>query len=511
MNPAQPLLSAAQIRAWDAYTIACEPVASIDLMERAARELFFQFITDFGREYPVIIICGKGNNGGDGLALARIMTLAGIAVRCIMALGVDNLSPDAAENLIRLKEMGAEPIELSPGRLDEFIQPETIIIDALFGTGISRPLEGEARRWVQVINLPNAKVLSIDLPSGLPADRLANMADFECVQADFTYTFQTLKPAMLMPEGGKAAGNVKVLDIGLHPDFSPENPVEFWANREFIRSIYKKRNAFSHKGTYGKCLIIAGSAAFPGAAALACKGALHSGTGLVALSSSARVKFLTALQLPEVVYNSMEMTPDYYDAVCLGPGMGQDEYAVNMVDIALGVPYRNLLLDADALNIISKQGWLSRVPTGSILTPHPAEFQRLSGAEARNRSVQIEALKDISIRQGIFILLKGHFSVLGTPNGELYFNTTGNAGLAKGGSGDVLAGLITGLWAQGYQPKEAAIMGSWIHGLSAEIAIAEGGPSEESLVPSALCRYFGTVFRELSCETKNGNDAQGNH
>jgi hydroxyethylthiazole kinase-like uncharacterized protein yjeF len=496
------LFTAAQIRAWDAYTIAKESVASIDLMERAAVAATNWLLEKFPGHSPLSIFCGPGNNGGDGLAIARLLADEGRCVTVFIPDGDQPGSPDFEVNLRRIDEKKVLLKKISSADAIPLFSQETIVIDALFGTGLSRPLEGLYAALVAEINNRNHITVSIDLPSGLLADAPTTGA---VIEADFTITFHSPKLALLLQENGPYTGELIVLPIGLHASYAQETVTPyFYSTADDARHIFRPRNRFAHKGTFGHSLLVAGSRGKMGAAVLAATACLRGGTGLLSCHSPGCGYTILQTAVPEAMVHTdpsedhLTMLPgplNIYKAIGIGPGIGQNPATVDLLKAYIDTATCPLVLDADALNIISQQGWLKFIPAGSILTPHPKEFDRLFGAHESDFQRMQTAMKQ-TMKLGSVILLKGHHTLVATPEGTAHFNSTGNAGMAKGGSGDVLTGLLTALLAQGYAAIDAAILGVWLHGFAGDTAARNS--SAESMLPSDMVLAFGTGFAYLS-------------
>lgn len=495
------ILSAEEIRQWDQYTIVNEPVLSIDLMERAAAACTNWLLQQFPDAPCYAIFCGKGNNGGDGLAMARMLLLNGYAVS-IYILEFGHLGTnDFQTNLARLHKIPQVDIHFiqSEQNFHSFSEGQ-IVIDALLGSGINRPLEGVTASLVQHMNASGCVTVAIDIPSGL-------FADHSCkgqltVIADYTLSFQCYKPAFLLAENATAIGEVEILDIGLHTAYLQILPNRFTLiDDELIHSIYKPRNKFAHKGHFGHALLIAGSYGKMGAAVLSAKSCLRSGVGLLTCHIPASGYTILQSTVPEAMVmtdaNEFFMTgfkedATRYASIGIGPGLGTAEETIILMRSVLEQYRKPMVLDADALNCISLQkDLLTLIPAGSILTPHPKEFERLFGVQSSDFDRVNMALQQAAALNCI-IILKGHYSFMATPGGLGYFNNTGNAGMATGGSGDVLTGLLTGLLAQGYTPAEAAILGVYLHGMAGDLAGHE--LSMESMVAGDIVEFLGKVF-----------------
>lgn len=474
------LLDASQIREWDQYTIQHEPVSSIDLMERAATACVHWISKHFpGHSFD--IFCGTGNNGGDGLAIARLLISIRIPVRVFIIKATGKASRDFIANLERLQAIpGADIIELNPGTSPPPSDPTAIIIDALLGTGINRPIEGFTGEIVSFINNQTNEVIAIDMPSGLQSDAYSGATHI--IEADYTLTFQNLKLALLMPGNAQYFGQVEVLDIGLNPEYLATIKAKYeLTEKALFNSFYKPRKNYAHKGNFGHALVIAGSYGKMGAAVLCTKACLRSGAGLVTAHVPGRGMNIMQISVPEAmckadadkdIVTAIDYPLQGYSALGIGPSLGNHADTQKLVLFVLENYGRPLVLDADALNILSEnKSWLNRIPPNSILTPHPKEFSRLFD-DPSNDFERIETALEQAALLKIIIILKGHRTFIATPAGKGYFNTTGNAGMATGGSGDVLTGIITGLLAQGYEPAQAAIMGVYVHGLAGDKAAA---------------------------------------
>lgn len=495
------IFSAGQIRACDAYTIHAARITSTDLMERAALACVQWLTANFAKDTLFIVVCGSGNNGGDGLAITRLMHQRGYGAKAFLLQFTEQLSPDCAANLEKLQSIDENLVEIMPA--DTFITdipPHIVIIDALMGTGLNRAPEGWIASFIDHINdLPNRKI-AIDAPSGLPAD---NIIEGEALKADDTLSFQFYKRSFLHPESGAYAGNIHILDIGLNETFITSTHTQYYLTQHREATvIYKPRTPFSHKGTYGHALMIGGSYGKMGAITLGAKAALRAGAGLVtAIVPECGYNILQTVA-PEVMCRisgekCLEKITDWEPATAVGIGPGMDTQRLTARGFAefIDASKQPLVIDADGLNLLAKQPeLLAKVPPGSILTPHPKEFARLFG-ENSNSMQQLETARAQAMRYNIFIVLKGRYTAVITPEGECHYNLTGNAGMATAGAGDVLTGIITGLLAQGYESQEAAILGVYLHGLAGDIAA--GHQSQEAMIAGDIIRNLGAAFKTL--------------
>ncbi|MEY8759236.1 NAD(P)H-hydrate dehydratase [Chryseobacterium tongliaoense] len=494
------IFTAEQIRQCDQYTISNEPVSSIQLMERAA-QASADWIAENCKDYKTIVVfCGNGNNGGDGFAIARMLYLKGFDVDVFINGPKTKFSEDAEINLKRLKEFSGISI-INFGETHHY-RSKTIIIDALFGTGLSRPLDAGYKDIINDLNVKNNLKISIDIPSGLFPDQITaeNSAIFK---ADYTLSFQFWKRSFLHPETGKYTGKVVVLDIDLSEEYISETETDYFVtDEEVVSRIFRPRQEFSHKGTYGKATIIAGSYGKMGAAVLSTRAALKTGAGLTFTLAPECGYEILQTSCPEAMFveggekyiRNFEI--DESSACGIGPGLGTDpETGKNLLQFLKDYA-KPLILDADALNIISENKKnIKLIPQKSIITPHPKEFERLFGA-TQDSFERLELARKKAAEFKIYIVLKDHHTQIITPEGKVYYNITGNAGLAKGGSGDILTGIITSLLAQGYTEEHAAVFGVWLHGRAADFAAEKY--SKESMLPTDVINELGNVFEEIN-------------
>lgn len=497
------LFSAPQIKAWDEYTIANEPIASIELMERAAQGCTDWLLAHFPGQQTFKIFCGKGNNGGDGLAIARQLYQKGFET-AVYILEFGKLgSPDFQQNLQRLNELPIDITFLQSPEHFPALSKEDVLIDALYGSGLNKPLDGLSAALVAHLNNSSATIIAIDVPSGLFMD--ASSKGNEIIKAHTTLTFQTYKLALLVAENAPYIGNVEILPIGLHPGFAETEPAPFTlVDLKGIKDVLKKRNRFAHKGTYGHALLVGGSWGKTGAVLLAARAALRTGCGLLTVYVPRGSYVIMQTSVPEamaltddnenIISNNKAKVEDY-KAIGIGPGLGthdETELVLEQLVLQAKVP---LVLDADALNILTKAKRVLRsLPPNTILTPHPKEADRLFG-DSSSDFERIQKMQQKATELGCIIVLKGHHTLIALPDGKAFFNSTGNAGMAKGGSGDVLTGIITALLAQGYAPHEAAVLGVYLHGLAGDLAVQD--ISMESLLPTDLVEKLPQAFAFL--------------
>jgi yjeF C-terminal region, hydroxyethylthiazole kinase-related/yjeF N-terminal region len=469
----------------DAYTIENEPISSVDLMERAATQIYFWLMRNLkSKEVSIKIFCGMGNNGGDGLVLARLLATQDIYAQVFVLHVSDNFSHDCEVNYERLKEIPEVPMYGIFSK-DDFpkIDDNDIIVDALFGSGLNRPLEGVAAELVQHLNDNHAIRIAIDIASGLNGDSIGNSSN-PIIHADYTLSMQFPKMAFLYPENEPFVGKWEVMDIKIHPDFIENlETSNFYTTADVIKPLLHKRGKHSHKGTYGHALLITGSTGKTGAAMLASESCLRSGVGLLTTHLPKSAMLPLQVYLPEAMIspdksdNCFSELPDLqpYNAIGAGPGLGKAPETATALKLLIQNAKVPMVLDADALNIISEnKTWLSFLPDRTIITPHPKEFERLFG-KTDNSAQRIELQREMSVKHNIIIVLKGANTSITFPNGSCFFNSTGNPGMATAGSGDVLTGIILSLLAQRYTPEEAAIIGVFMHGRAGDKAAAEKG------------------------------------
>jgi hydroxyethylthiazole kinase-like uncharacterized protein yjeF len=539
------LFTTKQIAEIDRYTIEREPIADIDLMERAACMITDRLIAMTGRQQNLIFFAGPGNNGGDALAVARLISCAGYS--CVVYLpdfGKPG-SPSAVINLQRLEEQGKAIIHWIRNEKDfPMLNPGDWVIDGLFGSGLTRPLDGLAAALVRHINQLTArmqesgirnqdtglkdtglkdfreirnrpseirnhctseiKVISIDMPGGLMGeDNTANIPG-HIIRANATITLQFPKLSLLFPENEQYVGKVFVEDIGLHPDAIAQTETPFFRlERETVYPWFMPRSRVAHKGDFGHALVVAGSYGKMGAALLASQACLRTGAGLVTTHLPECGYNIQQSYMPEVMCSIDENrfvitgipSLDPYKAVAAGPGLGTSPETQEAILQLLRKANLPMVLDADALNILSLHPeWLKKLLPGTIITPHPGEFKRLFG-ETWNSWQRLALQQEMSRKYNLIIVLKGANTTVSLPDGKVWFNSSGNPGMATGGSGDVLTGIILGLLAQGFLAERAAIAGVFIHGEAGDIAA--GNHSERSMTASDITAALPEVFKRI--------------
>lgn len=496
------LFKTEQIRVLDALTIKNEPISSIELMNRAAQALFLKIQSLIEPNARLLVLAGPGNNGGDALALARLLLEAGYRVDTFLCQPDAKVSRDTLEQLIRLQQTEGAVIHAleSPESLTLFHTNWNYLIDGLFGTGLNRPLTGYFSGIVHWMNCQNIKTISIDLPSGLFGEDNSNNLATHIVKANLTLGLQFPRLAYLLPENECYVGKWELLDIGIHPLAIEHTQTPYFYSQESdIAPILKVRSQYAHKGTFGRLLIVAGSSEMTGAALLSVKGALRSGAGLVCLHIPEEVIPVIQSAIPETIVHpaeAKELNLDSYAAIAIGPGIGNNSLQLDMLQKCLKDCTCPLVLDADALNFIAgNTQWMANIPKNSILTPHPKEMDRLTGKTAKTGYERLMNTLEFAQEHSVFVVLKGAYTACIEPNGRCSFNSTGNPGMATGGSGDVLTGIIVSLMAQGYEAAEACRLGVYLHGLSGDISLNK--QSLESLIASDLAENLGLAFKTL--------------
>ncbi|MDR1981883.1 MAG: NAD(P)H-hydrate dehydratase [Tannerellaceae bacterium] len=501
------IFTTGQVKELDAYTIEKEPVSSIDLTERAATLFVQEFVRRFSKQKRVVVFAGQGNNGADALAVSRLLIEESFRVETYLFNPTQRLSMDCAQNKQRLLEM--ERVEFTEVNKNVGFKPpllgeRDVVIDGLFGSGLSRPLEGGFAAMIGYINESSATVVAIDIPSGLfGEDNRANNPD-AIIKADLTLAFSFPKLAFLLPENRQYVGEWKALDIGIHPDIIEKTPTPYHlVCEEDMGGIILPRDRFAHKGTFGHALLIAGSRGKMGASLLAAKSCLRMGAGLLTVHIPQCGEQILQTAFPEAMvslddhqewFTSVPESSNY-TAIGIGPGLGQSPVSATALEGLLQIIRKPVVLDADALNIIaSNKEWLSLIPPRSILTPHPKEFDRLAGESSCGYERLLKA-QSFAAEHMLYIVLKGAYTAICTPEGKMYFNGSGNPGMATAGSGDVLTGMILGLLAQGYEPEKAAVAAVFIHGTAGDLAAVFH--SEESLIASDVIDMIGKAFKQL--------------
>ena len=478
-------------------------------MERAAIQLTDSIVAEWDKDMKVVVFAGPGNNGGDALAVARMLAVRGYNVSTWLFNTSGRLSDDCKKNRDRLKDVKQVASfvmvteEFDPPALDA----QTLVVDGLFGSGLNKPLTGGFASLVKYINASPAKVVSIDIPSGLMTESNEYNVKSNIMKADVTLTLQQPKLSFLFPENQQFIGHVEVLDIGISQEGIDKTDAQFYIlEKSDITPCLKRRDPFAHKGSMGHALLVAGSRGMAGAAMLAAKACLRTGVGKVTVHTPACNTLPLQIGVPEVVLDvdsdtnvvSEAVDTDCFKAMGIGPGLGTNENTAIAVIGQMRRAQCPIVVDADALNILAAhKAWLQQIPVGAILTPHIGEFDRLEGVSTDSYERLSKAML-LAERQHAYIVLKGHYTAIITPGGRVLFSPTGNPGMATAGSGDVLTGIITALLARGYTQGEACAIGTYLHGLAGDIAARSLG--EESLIASDIINSLPMAFKELSNE-----------
>jgi len=501
------IFTSAQIHELDKYTIDHEPISSLNLMERAAKAITRSIEEEWSTRTPVVVFAGPGNNGGDALAVSRLLAEDGFQVSVFLFNVHNKLSVDCAANKKRLmdgkrvKHFTEITVNFDPPQLTD----KTLVIDGLFGSGLNKPLAGGFAAMVKYINQSPAKVVSIDIPTGLMCEDNTYNIQANIIRADLTLTLQQKKLSMMLADAQQYLGHLKVLDIRLSQEYIQKTDSKYLILEENdIRSLMRQRSDFAHKGSMGNALLIAGSYGMSGAAVLATKACLRAGVGKVTTHTPKRNYDIMQISVPEAVlqmdheetYFSEPTETEPYNAIGIGPGLGTNENTAIALIAQIRRTNRPLIIDADAINILaSHRAWMQQLPKDIILTPHPKEFDRLAGTSSVFSYERLARASELAEHLQAYIILKGHYSALCLPNGHVEFNSTGNSGMATAGSGDVLTGIITALLARGYQQADACRIGMFLHGLAGDLAIKELG--KESLIASDLIDYLPKAFLRL--------------
>lgn len=539
------LLTAAQMKEMDRRAIEERGIPSLTLMERAAQGLLeaAEDLTEdlsCGREkraflpesrgevctgagtFPIsrgasagrlaAVFSGPGNNGGDGVAAARLLKAAGWTVRCFLVGDREKMTPDCREMARRLEEAGGALESFTPGdgEQEAFVLSADVIVDAIFGIGLNAPLREPGASAAALINRAPAAVVSADIPSGVEAD--TGRVPGEAVKADLTVTFSMAKPGLFVGKGALHAGRVRVHNIGIPADLIPEDDIyTHLIDADLVKSWLPRRPADGHKGDFGRVLVVGGSGGYTGAPVLAARGALRSGAGLVTVGVPSSIYNITAVKCDEAMATPIPCREDgklgeesimpllglmaKNQAALIGPGLGRSGWLETLVCQVLGTVDYPIVVDADGINALAAHMDVleGRKNCPTILTPHDGEFARMGGDLSDGD--RLKAARIFAMTHGCLLVLKGHNTILALPNGECFINTTGNSGMAKGGSGDVLGGMILSLIGQKMNPVRAAVCAVYLHGRAGDLAAADKG--EYGMLPSDLIEQIPYAIREV--------------
>jgi NAD(P)H-hydrate epimerase len=517
------ILNAAQMREADRYTIEEIGIPSLVLMENAGRQVVAAIEAGYEEclKGRVAVLCGRGNNGGDGFVVARTLLQRGIECAVFVIGAVSDVRGDARANLDVLGRLGVTVVEINDEQAWELHSSEvsrcTLIVDAIFGTGLKSPLAGMLETVVADVNTSGIPIVAIDLPSGMSADTPHLIGD--CIDASMTVTLAAPKLPLVLPPAEARAGDVVIADIGIPGDVIDglEGPYIELLTREDVRALIEPRSADSHKGDFGRVLVIAGSRGKTGAAYLAALGALRSGAGLVTVATPASCLPIVASLAPEFMTEPLEDTSDgqvaaaavervlefEQDVIACGPGLGRGASVKEFVRTLLDRSEVPLVLDADALTVLAEDPGrlVGREERRVIITPHPGEMARLIGSSSDEvQANRIEVAMDFATTHHVYVVLKGHRTVIATPEGRVFINPTGNAGMATAGTGDVLTGMIAAWLGQLLDAEAACRLAVFLHGAAGDRAEASEG--EVSMIASDVLAHVGDALGELTGRQK---------
>jgi ADP-dependent NAD(P)H-hydrate dehydratase / NAD(P)H-hydrate epimerase len=511
------VLNAEEMRAADTHAIQDLGIPSLKLMENAATHVTEVLLSKHPQPKQALIICGKGNNGGDGLATSRLLKQKGWSPKVLLIGKASELKADPSENWNRANAAKVFCVEDPDGAdLDQFIAECDLIVDALFGTGLTKSLEGVYSNAVQKINRSGKHVLSIDIPSGLSSDSGGLIGP--AVKANITVALAALKYCHLLSPASKMCGEIYVMDIGI-----PVSSTTSIVRTEDILRVLPFRSVDSHKGTFGHAVIIAGSTGKSGAAYMAGKSALRCGAGLVTVICPPQVQPVIASLGPEIMTTSSGCKAEFFasdaadqalpflvgkTAVAIGPGIGSDKETGLFFQRIVSEFTGPIVIDADGLNHLAKDKSIlsARKQSSTILTPHPGEMSRLAGSEtAEIQKDRVNAARSLSMETGAIVVLKGYRTVVATPDGKASIVLTGGQSLASAGTGDVLTGIITGFLAQSLKPSEAAMAGVYLHGLTANLF--ETKYPQQGLNAMDILQYWNEAVRVV----RSGKDVEGEY
>lgn len=500
------IISSDKLSEIDNATCEAQEIDSIELMERAASAATYEIVSRFLPSQRIVVVAGPGNNGGDALAIARMLLEQGYRKTEIFLFNVaGKLSHDCDEERKKLITIdNVDYTEVTHEFTPPYLGKNDVVIDGLFGSGLNHPLQGGFLAFARYINESGAYVVSIDVPSGLFGEWNSNVNRRDVVHANLTLTFQLPRLSFFFQENDDVLGEWHLLDIDLDEQKIKETPTDFmWVETKSIRPLLRPRRKFTGKRQYGSALLFAGSTGMMGAAVLAARGVMKSGAGLVTVHSARNGLDIVQTAVPEALFEpdrNENFISDMkvfhtHQVVAAGPGIGTSDFTINALESLLKNANAPLVLDADALNCIAmRPALLPLLPQNTIITPHIGEFDRLFG-EQKNSEFRLQKAIEMAKYYNIIIVLKGHYTATVRPTGRVYFNSTGNPGMATAGAGDVLTGVIAAFVAQGYKPEHAATIGVYLHGLAGDIAAREVG--EFSVTASDIANNIGRAIHEV--------------
>lgn len=499
------IFSPKQIQDIDNATCHAQGINSLELMERAASAVSVEIMSRFLPSQRFVVVAGPGNNGGDALAVARQLIEHGYRkVETFLFNVTGKLSHDCDEMRKKLITMeGVDFTEVTKEFSPPYLSPNDVVVDGLFGVGLKHSLSGGFQALASLINDSGAFVISIDIPSGLFSEWNAGTNHRDMIHANITLTFQFPKLAFLVEDNGGVVGDWRVLDIDLDARKIKDTPTDFkFVEGPMVKPFLRRREIFTGKRDYGSVLLMAGSKGMMGAAVMAARAVLKSGAGLVTVHSASSGYPIVQSAFPEALFEPdrnenfiTDMNPHHtFQVIAVGPGIGTHNATIDALEHLLKNSSAPLLLDADALNCISKRSsLLSMLPPYTVITPHAGEFDRLFG-ESANAEARLKKAIEMAKYYNIIIVLKGHYTACVRPGGRVFFNSTGNPGMATAGSGDVLTGVIAAFMAQGLRPEIAASVGVYIHGLAGDLAAEELG--QFGVTASDISNFIGRAIRK---------------
>ena len=500
------LFSATEIKEIDKYTIENEPISSLDLMERAASAIACEIISRWRPNKRIVVFAGPGNNGGDALAVSRLLIEQGYKVEIFLFnIGGNKLSPDCATNKERLLALGdVDFTEIIKEFNPPYLSKSDLVVDGLFGSGLNKPLSEGFASLVRLINESGAYIVSIDVPSGLFCEWNGENVRNNIIQARLTLALQFPRLSFFFSENAGFIGTYKSLDIELSQDAIYTTKVKkYLVERGDVKRALRRRQAFANKYDFGSALLVAGSYGMLGAAVLAARGAMRAGAGVVSVHAPRCAMQTLQSSVPEALFDAdkhdivtSDISPRHaYDAIAIGPGIGTNNPTLDALDRFLIDYKKPLVLDADALNCIAmRPQMLNNIPAKSVLTPHAREFDRLFG-QFYTDEARVKKALEVAGYYNIIIVLKGHHTMTVYPDGHIYVNSSGNVGMATAGSGDVLTGVITALIAQGYTPEMSAVLGVYIHGYAGDLA--EKAEGTYGVVAGDIAANIGRAIKEI--------------
>jgi ADP-dependent NAD(P)H-hydrate dehydratase / NAD(P)H-hydrate epimerase len=523
------ILNASQMREADRATMHDVGIPSIVLMENAGRQVVaaLESLFDDLAERSVAVVAGKGNNGGDGFVVARTLHQRGVGITVFLVGRVADVKGDARINLDILGRLGLTVVEVADESAWELhfseISPHDLIVDALFGTGLTTPLQGLHQTVVADLNASGIPIVSVDLPSGMSADTPELIGD--CIDATITVTLGAPKLPLILPPAEQKSGEVVIADIGIPAEVIEQVDgarIEL-ITKDALRSLIPPRAPDSHKGDFGRVLLIAGSLGKTGAAALAAAGALRSGAGLVTVACPRSCLPIIAAYGREFMTEPLDETPSgtvhfaaaeavlalQADVIALGPGLGRGEGVSTFVRELVEKSEVPLVLDADALNALADEPSVLQGREGRdlIITPHPGEMARLMGCTTEDvQADRLGVAREFASRHGVYVVLKGYRTLIATPAGPVFVNPTGSPGMATGGTGDVLTGMVAAWLGQLLDAEAACRLAVYLHGAAGELADADAG--EASMVAGDLADHIGDALLELTARRRVAQPAE---